>query len=242
MVSRPIVTAPLIGWIMGNAGAGLVIGVVLELLFIGDLPVGKYVPVHETGLSILSTAMALTALGSFGAGSAVGAGGPGVGGEGVVAVGGAAASAGLYGLNLDVLPLIPVVLLVALPASYLYQRADHFVRVLNRRFFLSAEAALLGGRPVNLVLENLKGLLTFFVVNAVVLFFTVAPLMYASKVLSEVLPGALPEVPPGAFYIAFAGCVAIGVAAAFNVVFTKRSAYIFPASAVIAALAFFVAC
>jgi mannose/fructose/N-acetylgalactosamine-specific phosphotransferase system component IIC len=230
MVSRPIVTAPLIGWVMGNAGAGLVMGVTLELLFIGDLPVGKYVPVHETGLSILSTAMALTALGSLGGGSA---------GWGE---GGAASTAGLYGLNLDMLPLIPVVLIVALPASYLYQRADHFVRVVNRRFFLSAEAALLGGRPVNLVRENLKGLLTFFVVNAVVLFFTVTPLMYASKVLPEVLRGALPEVPPGAYYIAFAGCVAIGVAAAFNVVFTKRSAYIFPASAVIAAIAFFAVC
>jgi len=40
MVSRPIVTAPVVGWALGNTGAGLVAGAVIELLLIGDLPWG----------------------------------------------------------------------------------------------------------------------------------------------------------------------------------------------------------
>jgi len=62
MVSRPLVTAPVIGYVLGNVEAALVVGIVLELLFIGDLPVGRYIPVHETGLTVLVTAGVLNAI------------------------------------------------------------------------------------------------------------------------------------------------------------------------------------
>ncbi|HXI10987.1 MAG TPA: PTS sugar transporter subunit IIC, partial [Thermodesulfobacteriota bacterium] len=44
MVSRPLVAAPVVGYFLGNLEAALVIGAVLELLLIGDLPVGRYIP------------------------------------------------------------------------------------------------------------------------------------------------------------------------------------------------------
>lgn len=62
MVSRPLVAAPVIGYLLGNVDAALMVGVVLELLLIGDLPVGRYIPVHETGVAVLVTAATVTAL------------------------------------------------------------------------------------------------------------------------------------------------------------------------------------
>ncbi len=61
MVSRPLVAAPVVGYFLGNLEAALVIGAVLELLLIGDLPVGRYIPVHETGITVLVTAAAINA-------------------------------------------------------------------------------------------------------------------------------------------------------------------------------------
>lgn len=219
MVSRPVVTAPVIGYLLGDAGAGLVVGITLELLFIGDLPVGKYVPNHETGLAVLSTAIAVTVIDSWGAETYTGPALP--------------ASGMVYGLNLNVVWLIPVVLLVAIPVSRLYQGADNFVRGVNRRFFVSAEAALSEGLPVSLMRLNLKGAGVFFFTNTAVFFVTIAPLMYASALLQRIWP----EVTPEAFLLAFGGCAALGIAAAFNTVYTKKGAYIFPASCIAAALA-----
>lgn len=62
MVSRPIVASPVIGYLLGNVEAALVVGAVLELLFIGDLPVGGYIPVHETGVAVLVTAATVNAI------------------------------------------------------------------------------------------------------------------------------------------------------------------------------------
>lgn len=40
MVSRPLVAATLAGWIVGNAGGGLIVGILLELFHLAVLPVG----------------------------------------------------------------------------------------------------------------------------------------------------------------------------------------------------------
>jgi len=47
MLSRPIVLGPLIGWALGDAAAGLLLGPVLELLWLGAVNLGAAVPVHE---------------------------------------------------------------------------------------------------------------------------------------------------------------------------------------------------
>lgn len=65
MVSQPIVAAPLMGWLLGDAQAGLVIGVVLELIWVLDLPVGTFVPADSTVAAMVATAAAV--LGSPGA-------------------------------------------------------------------------------------------------------------------------------------------------------------------------------
>lgn len=47
MLSRPIALAPVTGWALGDASAGLLLGPVLELLWLGAINLGAAVPVHE---------------------------------------------------------------------------------------------------------------------------------------------------------------------------------------------------
>lgn len=61
MISQPIVAAPLIGWMTGDAAAGLIIGAVLELLWVLDMPVGTFVPADTTIAAVSATAAATLA-------------------------------------------------------------------------------------------------------------------------------------------------------------------------------------
>src|SRR2546428_8616603 len=55
MLSRPIVLAPLLGWALGDAQGGLVLGIPLELLFLGGVNLGGSLPENE---SLLAGALA----------------------------------------------------------------------------------------------------------------------------------------------------------------------------------------
>lgn len=59
MISRPVVAAPVIGAIVGDLEAGIKVGMIIELLWIGYLPVGASVPPDETIVAILITAVAV---------------------------------------------------------------------------------------------------------------------------------------------------------------------------------------
>lgn len=60
MVSRPIVAAPLTGWLLGDGTTGLQIGALLELLWLGRIPVGASIPPDDTQVAIGSTCLAIT--------------------------------------------------------------------------------------------------------------------------------------------------------------------------------------
>lgn len=60
MISRPIVAAPLAGWLLGNAAIGLEIGAFLELLWLGRIPVGASIPPDDTQVAIGCTFLAIT--------------------------------------------------------------------------------------------------------------------------------------------------------------------------------------
>jgi len=64
MFSQPIVAGPLTGWMLGDATTGLIIGIVLELIWVMDIPVGTFVPADSTILAVWATAVAV--LGSAG--------------------------------------------------------------------------------------------------------------------------------------------------------------------------------
>jgi mannose PTS system EIIC component len=58
MLSQPIVAAPLTGWLLGDLNAGLVIGGILELIWVMDIPVGTFVPADSTIMAVAATAVA----------------------------------------------------------------------------------------------------------------------------------------------------------------------------------------
>ncbi len=60
MFSRPLVCAPAAGWLLGIPEAGLFVGALTELVWLGRLPVGAAIPPDDTQVAI--GAVTLTAL------------------------------------------------------------------------------------------------------------------------------------------------------------------------------------
>lgn len=59
MVCRPIVAAPLTGWLLGEITIGLQIGAMLELLWLGRLPVGAAIPPDDSQVAVGCTFLAI---------------------------------------------------------------------------------------------------------------------------------------------------------------------------------------
>ncbi len=66
MISRPIVAAPLTGWLLGDSLLGLQVGILLELLWLGRLPVGAAIPPDDTQVAVGSTVLAVSGAGLAG--------------------------------------------------------------------------------------------------------------------------------------------------------------------------------
>src|SRR5260370_41593583 len=56
MLSRPLVSGLLVGLVMGDGVTGLSIGCLLEMLWVGMLPVGAFVPPDLQSASIITVA------------------------------------------------------------------------------------------------------------------------------------------------------------------------------------------
>ena len=61
MISRPVVVAPLIGLFLNNIYAGLIIGALIELIWIDRLPIGTYIPPNDSITAVV--AISITAIG-----------------------------------------------------------------------------------------------------------------------------------------------------------------------------------
>lgn len=59
MVSRPLVVGGLVGWLMGDAPLGLAIGSLVEMLWIGGVPVGSLVPPDGTQAAAFAAVAAI---------------------------------------------------------------------------------------------------------------------------------------------------------------------------------------
>jgi PTS system mannose-specific IIC component len=68
MVSRPLVAGPLVGLLLGDALAGLTVGMLLELLWLCRMPVGASIPHDDTQVTISATTLAIALSGTVGRG------------------------------------------------------------------------------------------------------------------------------------------------------------------------------
>lgn len=59
MVSRPIVSATLVGYLLGDVNTGFWVGMMVELIWISALPMGAAIPIDTTAVAILSVAYGL---------------------------------------------------------------------------------------------------------------------------------------------------------------------------------------
>lgn len=59
MISRPLVIGPLIGWMCGDFTHGLIIGAILEIIWINTLPLGASIPVDVTATAVVTVASAI---------------------------------------------------------------------------------------------------------------------------------------------------------------------------------------
>lgn len=66
MISRPIVIAPVIGLILNNPYAGLIIGAMIEMFWIDRVPIGIYIPPNDSLVAVLATSVAILAGGKLG--------------------------------------------------------------------------------------------------------------------------------------------------------------------------------
>jgi len=61
MISRPIIIAPIIGFILNNPYAGLIIGAMIEMFWIDRIPIGIYIPPNDSLVAVLATSVAILA-------------------------------------------------------------------------------------------------------------------------------------------------------------------------------------
>jgi PTS system mannose-specific IIC component len=66
MISRPIIIAPIIGLILNNPYAGLIIGAMIEMFWIDRVPIGIYIPPNDSLVAVLATSVAILAGGKLG--------------------------------------------------------------------------------------------------------------------------------------------------------------------------------
>jgi PTS system mannose-specific IIC component len=66
MISRPIVIAPIIGLILNNPYAGLIIGAMIEMFWIDRVPIGIYITPNDSLVAVLATSVAILAGGKLG--------------------------------------------------------------------------------------------------------------------------------------------------------------------------------
>ena len=67
MLSRPIVIAPVAGFLLGDSYTGLIIGAIFELFWIDRAPIGIYIPPNDSVASAFAAALAILAGQSLGA-------------------------------------------------------------------------------------------------------------------------------------------------------------------------------
>ena len=158
MISRPLVTGPIIGLILGDLHTGIITGALLELLWISRLPLGGIIPPNECLGCILITASAILA------GHAIHLSPP------------------------DSNSMTILALLTALPLAQLASFLEGKLRFWNIRLSSKAQAEVASGQTHGLFRLNLVGLAAAFAGSAVFILICLPLLVFFLRTVYPWLP------------------------------------------------------
>ncbi len=172
MISRPIITAPLIGLVCGNAVIGLFIGALIELLWINELPVGAAIPSDDTLCAVIVSGVVVTLAATLNLNKAT-----------------------------DIGALTFLVLATMVPLASQARKIDTLVRSYNETILVDMETRLLLGSPGQAVSLHLKGLLHFLVCNFVTILVASMFMLLAVSFFYSLIPASIRSVMDGLLII-----------------------------------------
>ncbi|MEA2108837.1 MAG: PTS sugar transporter subunit IIC [Pseudomonadota bacterium] len=172
MISRPVVTAPIIGLACGNAAVGLLVGVLIELLWINELPVGTAIPSDDTLFAAVASGVITTIVTSQNVSNPVNIG-----------------------------SLIFLVLATMIPLASQGKKIDIMVRKYNEKILTEMETRLLVGNPEQAVSLHLKGLIHFLICNFLAILVSSAILLLAMPYLHSLIPASIRRIMNGLLII-----------------------------------------
>ena len=172
MISRPVVLAPIIGLLCGNGTVGLFVGVLIELLWISDLPVGAAIPSDDTLFAAVASGVITTIVTSRDISDPVSIG-----------------------------SLTFLVFTTMIPLASQGKKIDIMVRKYNERILTEVETRLLVGNPAQAVSLHLKGLIHFLVCNFVAILVSSAILLLAMPHLHSLIPESIQRIMNGLLII-----------------------------------------
>ena len=172
MISRPIITAPLIGLVCGNAVIGLFIGALIELLWINELPVGAAIPSDDTLCAVIASGVVVTLTATLN-----------------------------LNKTTDIGALIFLVLAIMVPLASQARKIDTLVRSNNERIFIDMETQLLWGNPGRAVSLHLRGLLHFLACNFITIMITSLLMLLTMPLCYSFIPGSFRKIMSGLLII-----------------------------------------
>lgn len=159
MVSRPIVIAPVMGFACGNATVGLMVGALIELLWISELPVGAAIPSDDTLFAAVAGGVITTIVTSQDMSNPVRIG-----------------------------SLIFLVFATMIPLASLGKKVDIMARKYNENILTEMETRLLVGNPGQAVSLHLKGLIHFLGCNFVAILVSSIVLLLLMPYIHSLIP------------------------------------------------------
>jgi mannose PTS system EIIC component len=201
MISRPLVCAPVIGFILGHTTVGIIVGGMLELIYIGRAPLGGYVPPHECLAAILCTAAVLISTAAPSEFSHVPSSTP-------------------------ARSLVALSVLISFPPAHLGSILESRRQRFNNYFSRQARLAVTSGRPERLPLLNLAGIAITYASSVAFILVCLPILVLIIRCLHPILP---PQAHSALVMMYFA-LPLIGVAAVLSSITLKKSRLAFAVS------------
>jgi len=172
MVSRPIVIAPIIGLTCGNATVGLMVGALIELLWINELPVGAAIPSDDTLFAAVASGVITTIVTSRNISNPVSIG-----------------------------SLTFLVFATMIPLASQGRKIDIMARKYNEKILTEIETRLLVGNPDQAVSLHLKGLIHFLGCNFMAILVSSGILMLTMPYLHSLIPESIQRIMNGLLII-----------------------------------------